>query len=162
MQNKGCPESIARYHTLVQKLTRHLIQIATGISKGIIQFAEIPKVVMEEGIITLMEGPTGGIGQGGGGGPIAWITVITIMLLTYRWLNAGANIDNCIGWYALTVWVISYVDDNTIVQIFPNGATANMIFSELTQHLKSWREILQIKGRDLDITKSNCSIMKWK
>ena len=58
--------------------------------------------------------------------------------------------------------VVSYVDDNTIVRIFPANSTPEQIFAELTQHLKSWRKILQITGGDLDITKSNCSIMKWK
>ena len=162
MQSKGCPESIARCHTLVQKSMRHSIRIATGISKGIIQFATTQKTVVEDGIITLMEGPTGGIGQGGGGGPIAWITVIIIMLMTYRRLNEGAKLNDCLGWYALTLWVISYVDDNTIVRIFPQEMTPEMIFAQLTQHLESWRKILQITGGDLDITKSNCSVMKWK
>ena len=67
----------------------HQIRIATGILEGVIKFAIMNmKVVVEKTIVCLQE-KTGGIGQGGGAGPLSWIAVIDVMLEAYRKIGPG-------------------------------------------------------------------------
>ena len=89
MRARGCPKGIAQCHTQTQKRMVHQIRIATGISEGVIKFAIMNmKVVVEKTIVCLQE-KTGGIGQGGGAGPLSWIAVIDVMLEAYRKIGPG-------------------------------------------------------------------------
>ena len=161
MRARGCPKGIAQCHTITQKRMVHRIRISTGISEGTIRFALTNlKEVVEKTIVNI-QGTTGGIGQGGGAGPLAWIAVIDIMLEAYRKLRPGAEAIDPLQLYSICYWLISYVDDNTIVVAFKDGATQDEILQTLRTNLGSWRRLLQLTGGDIDVSKSKWCTMRW-
>ena len=161
MIKKGCPTGIAKCHTLTQKHMKHKIRISTGISKGTIQFAKESNTKMDRSHISLIEGKTGGIGQGGGGGPMAWISVINIMIETYRKLRKGATITDILNIKDLMSWIVSYVDDNTLVQTFGEESDTGKMIKDMTINLGSWQRLLQLTGGDIDLEKSQWSLLSW-
>ena len=162
MRARGCPKGIAQCHTLTQKGMIHRIRIATGISEGIIKFSlEHLEVVVEKTLVCI-QGKTGGIGQGGGAGPLAWIAVIDVMLAAYRTINKGAMVIDPIQLYSICYWLISYVDDNTIVVSFEENETQHSILNTTRKNLGSWRRLLKLTGGDIDVAKSKWSTMRWK
>ena len=161
MRARGCPKGIAQCHTLTQKGMKHRIRIATGVSEGLIKFNINDKQTMKGNQLLSIQGRTGGIGQGGGAGPIAWIAVIDIMLEAYRKLCPGALAVDPFLLYTICYWLISYVDDNTIVIGFQDGTTRKDILDTLTSNLRSWRNLLQLTGGDIDVEKSKWCVMKW-
>ena len=162
MRARGCPKGIARCHTLTQKGMKHRVRIATGVSDGIIQFSEKEKIITTNSTILKIEGKTGGIGQGGGAGPLAWIAVIDVMLEAYRKICPGALAADPLMLYTLCYWLISYVDDNTIVVGFEDMTTREEILNTLKSNLASWRRLLQLTGGDIDVVKSKWCAMRWK
>ena len=161
MRARGCPKGIAQCHTITQKNMVHRIRIATGISEGIIKFALTNmKVVVDKSIICI-QGKTGGIGQGGGAGPLSWIAVIDIMLEAYRNLRPGAEAIDPLQLYSICYWLISYVDDNTIVVGFKDKTSQETILETLRENLGSWRRLLQLTGGDIDVSKSKWSTLRW-
>ena len=109
-----------------------------------------------------IQGRTGGIGQGGGAGPLAWIAVIDVMLEAYRKICPGAPAIDPMKLYTLCYWLISYVDDNMIVVGFNDDTTQEEILLTVQKNLGSWRRLLQLTGEDIDVVKSKWCIMKWK
>ena len=162
MRARGCPKGIAQCHTLTQKGMKHRIRIATGVSEGIIKFAKEEKITMSGNKIICIQGKTGGIGQGGGAGPLAWIAVIDVMLEAYRKICPGAEALDPLQLYTICYWLISYVDDNTIVTGFGNETSKNEILTTIRSNLGSWRRLLQLTGGDIDVVKSKWCVMKWK
>ena len=161
MRARGCPKSIAQCHTLTQKGMKHRIRIATGVSEGSIQFSETEQVITKGKNIIRLEGKTGGIGQGGGAGPIAWIAIIDIMLEAYRKLCPGALAEDPLMLFTICYWLISYVDDNTIVIGFNETTAQKEIIKTLKTNLGSWRRLLQLTGGDIDVEKSKWCAMRW-
>ena len=161
MRKKGCPQGIAKCHTLTQKNMKHRIRISTGISKGLIKFGEETKISMDNKNITEIQGRTGGIGQGGGGGPMAWIAVINIMIEAYRKLRKGAIMSDVCDISPLLNWIVSYVDDNTLVQTFDNEQDTTIMIKKMTENLGSWQRLLQLTGGDIDLEKSQWSLLSW-
>ena len=107
MRARGCPKGIAKCHTLTQKGMKHSIRIAAGISEGIIKFSLNHLKVEKDKKLMCIQGKTGGIGQGGGAGPLAWIAIIDVMLQAYRELNKGAEAMDPLQLYTLCYWLIS-------------------------------------------------------
>ena len=140
----------------------HRIRTAAGISKGKIRFAEEETIKMSKGNIELIQGKTGGIGQGGGGGPMAWISVIAIMVEAYRQLCSGAEATDVINIYSLVYWIVSYVDDNTLVTTFRDIDSEEMTINKMKENLRSWQRLLQLTGGDIDRDKSQWCLLKWK
>ena len=161
MRARGCPKGIAKCHTLTQKGMKHRIRIATGVSKGLITFDETEEQVNDGQNIVTLKGKTGRIGQGGGAGPMAWIAVIDIMLEAYRKLCPGALSEDPLMLYTICYWLISYVDDNTIVIGFNDNTTQTEILNTLEKNLGSWRRLLQLTGGDIDVAKSKWCAMRW-
>jgi hypothetical protein len=162
MRARGCPKGIAQCHTITQKNMIHRIRIATGISEGTIKFALTNLTEVVGKTIIKIQGKTGGIGQGGGAGPLSWIAVIDIMLEAYRKLRPGAEALDPVKLYSLCYWLISYVDDNTIVVGFKDNTSQRRILDTIKGNLGSWRRLLQLTGGDIDVSKSKWSIMRWK
>ena len=162
MRARGCPKGIAKCHTLTQKGMKHRIRIATGVSEGVIKFSEDNLTIKKNNKILTIQGKTGGIGQGGGAGPLSWIAVIDIMLEAYRKLCPGAVAKDPMMLYTICYWLISYVDDNTIVVGFKGDTTKDVIISTLKSNLRSWRRLLQLTGGDIDVVKSKWCVMIWK
>ena len=161
MRARGCPKGIAQCHTQTQKRMVHRIRIATGISEGVIKFALTNMQVVVDKSIVCLQGKTGGIGQGGGAGPLSWIAVIDIMLEAYRKLRPGAEAVDPLQLYTICYWLISYVDDNTIVSGFNDGTTQSTILNTMRGNLGSWRRLLQLTGGDIDVSKSKWCTMRW-
>ena len=162
MRKKGCPRGIAKCHTLTQKNMVHRIRISSGISKGSISFSKIKSIRHVDSHIDYIKGKTGGIGQGGGGGPMAWISVINIMIMVYRKLCEGAKATDLCSLYSLTYWIVSYVDDNTLVQTFEKGSGLPEMIKTMTRNLKSWQRLLQLTGGDIDLEKSQWCLLSWQ
>ena len=161
MINKGCPAGIAKCHTLTQKNMVHRIRISTGISRGAISFKKEKETIQENSHIISIKGKTGGIGQGGGGGPMAWISVINIMIEAYRTLCKGARASDICALYSLTYWIVSYVDDNTLVQTFDDEKETKVMIKNMTNNLRSWQRLLQLTGGDIDLEKSQWCLLSW-
>ena len=162
MRARGCPKGIAQCHTITQKKMVHRIRIATGISEGVIKFALTNMEEVVDKTIVCLQGRTGGIGQGGGAGPLSWIAVIDVMLEAYRKIRPGAEAIDPIRLYSICYWLISYVDDNTIVVSFESEVSQRKILETMRGNLGSWRRLLQLTGGDIDVSKSKWSVMRWK
>lgn len=162
MRRLGCPASIAKTHTITQRRMAHFIRIAAGISKAKICFAIEELMSWKGEHLIALWGLLGGIGQGGGGGPMIWLAIITIMLAAFRTLSPGATMMDVLGLFTLIFWMISYVDDNTLVQTFPNTATPMDVIRGLTISMRHWQKLLQVTGGDLSLDKCKVSIMVWK
>ena len=80
----------------------------------------------------------------------------------YKKTQQGASIWNCITGSALIMYIISYVDDNSIVRHFKRHTTTNEMIREMQNNLCEWQKLLQITGGDLCIDKCKITIMKWK
>ena len=161
MRARGCPKGIAQCHTQTQKKMKHRIRIAAGISEGVIKFAETQMTLKEGKKIISIQGKTGGIGQGGGAGPLCWIAVIDVMLEAYRKLCPGATANDPMMLYTICYWLISYVDDNTIVVGFKDSTSTDEILATIRNNLGSWRRLLKLTGGDIDVVKSKWCVMKW-
>ena len=165
MQRIGCPKSVANCHTEVQKNMKHFIRIAAGISKGYIEFKKTYNTQIQRdtaGNILSISGKTGGIGQGGGGGPMAWIAVIQVMLLAYSKLCKGVTMEDCLRWTVVCIYIVSYVDDNTLLRQFPANTTTKEIINGIKENFTTWNKLLQITGGDLCLDKCEYSVMKWQ
>ena len=73
--------------------------------------------------VTIMTGNIGGIGQGAGGSPVGCLAMILAMIAAYKLYASGARIIDPIKKCNKTLHVVSYVDDNTIVQSLKEGLT---------------------------------------
>ena len=163
MQRKGCPKGITRCHTITQKNMVHRIRIAAGVSEGFLRFALKELIHYAGNHISFIEGRTGGVGQGGGGGPMAWIAIIDVMIETYRKMATGARAEDPINLHSLTYWLVSYVDDNTLVMSFPKSKMTGLeILEKMTKNLRTWQRLLQVTGGDIDLEKSKWCIMQWR
>jgi hypothetical protein len=108
-----------------------------------------------------IQGQTGGIDQGGGGGPMAWIAVINVMIEAYRMIRQGAEMSNIQDIAPLINWIVSYVDDNTLVQTFSDEKETCAMITRMSENLGSWQRLLQLTGGDIDLEKSQWSLLSW-
>ena len=60
------------------------------------------------------------------------------------------------------IWVISYVDDNSLVKHFDLDASIDNMINSMQRSLHEWHKILQITGGDLCLEKCTLILMKWK
>jgi hypothetical protein len=142
----GCSPSIMRCHTQVQKKMKHYVKTAAGVSQGFIMFSPTIAIIQIALGLLIFQGPIGGIGQGGGGGPILWLLVSTIMIRALRKLCSGAQMQHILGWYKLLLWIVSYVDDNTLLRTFSIGTEPSCVINAMTTMMKHWQRLLQITG----------------
>jgi hypothetical protein len=158
----GCPHGIAYCHSLTQREMKHYVKTSRGTSTGNIQWsaATTTSLSNQHGITTI-SGNIGGIGQGGGGSPVGWLAVLIVMIHTYSKFASGVPMTDPMGIYTLTLFLISYVDDNTLVQRYRQDQTMESILSHLQYCLKRWHNILRITGGDLALAKCTFSLMKW-
>ena len=118
-----CPTSIAKVHTKAQRSMRHHVKTNTGVLEGYIKYNKTTKRKIKNGIIILLTGLIGGVGQGGGASPIIWMAILIMMLKAYKKTQEGAIIMDYIKNTAIYMFIISYVDDNSIVMHFPIQTT---------------------------------------
>ena len=158
----GCPSSIVKTHTEAQRKMRHYIKTGTGVSTGYITFSMVMKSLIVGGIIILLQGPIGGVGQGGGGSPIIWLAILLMLIEAYKKTNEGVQIKNPITGDVVKYWIISYVDDNTILRCFNNNAKVNEMLETLKHSLLQWDFLLRLTGGALSLGKCKVSLMHWR
>jgi hypothetical protein len=66
-----------------------------------------------------------------------------------------------LGWLHLQLWLVSYVDDNTLLRTFPIGTPATTVIRDLTKMMRHWHRLLKITGGDLCLEKCKLSILSW-
>lgn len=163
----GCPKSIASTHTITQRRMKHYVKTAFGTSEGYIQYQEKIKRVLREGIgmmgmIIALLGPIGGVGQGGGASPIIWLAVLLIMIEAYKKMNTGTEITDRITLVKIIIWILSYVDDNSLLKSFEYEESMYNILRQMKKCLLNWNTLLQYTGGDLCLEKCVISVMKWE
>ena len=134
----GCPGNIVRTHTITQRKMKHHVKTGAGVSEGYIRFAEEIKLIILGGIVLTLLGPIGGVGQGGGGSPIIWLAILLIMIQAYKKENDGICINNPVNLTKIMYWIVSYVDDNTIVRDFKIEIKPNEMLQQLKENLLYW------------------------
>ena len=107
-------------------------------------------------------GLIGGIGQGGGGSSIIWMAVLMIMLAAYKINHKVVEMKDCVTGKVVKMWVVSYVDNNTIVQHFDKKTTIKEMIETMKNSLGAWQRLLQATGGDLGLGKCKISLMKWQ
>ena len=163
LRRLGCPKMISRCQNTTQRLMKHRVKTAKGVSKGYIQWnnTQTIQMIIEAGV-TIMTGNIGGIGQGAGGSPVGCLAMILVMIAAYKLYASGARIHDPIKKCNKTIHVISYVDDNTLVQSLKEGLTEVQQTQLLTRCIGKWQRLLQVTGGDLALHKCLYSILQWK
>ncbi len=163
MRRVGCPQSIAQCHTITQRQMIHTVKTSRGVSGGYIQWGPSQTIVeKKDALPMILSGNIGGIGQGGGGSPVGWLAVLLVMISTYRTFVSGITMNDPRGISRLVLLIISYVDDNTLVQQFYHTQTMSSILIGLKKCIMHWHNILKITGGDLALEKCTFCVMKWK
>ena len=167
MMRLGCMALLALCHCLAQLNMMHFVRTAAGISDGHITFnpdghsniASYPDSVQST---MNYRGNIGGVGQGGGGSPVIWLTVSMPMIETFHQFAEGAEIRDPLGRLTFSLWVLSYVDDNSLLRTFPDNTAPTDFWKTASKEFSSWHKLLQITGGDLALEKCTCTVMKWK
>jgi hypothetical protein len=163
MQRIGCPEPVSRCHTVTQRKMIHRVKTSKGISPGTISWSlhQSFQTKMIDGV-EHTHGNIGGIEQGGGGSPVGWLAVLLVMITTYSFFASGIAMSDPQSLLCLTTYIISYVDDNTLVQSFGSRSSTKDILTELNTCITRWHDILRITGGDLALEKCTFCVMKWR
>ena len=140
---------------------KHYIKTATCVSEEYIKFDRVKRKKIKNGVILLLTGLIGGVGQGGGASPIIWMAILIILLDAYKKTQLGATIIDHVLNIAIPLWIISYVDDNSIVRHFPTNATVNDMLEGMKNNLQEWQKLLQLTGGDLSLEKCQIMTMHW-
>ena len=141
LRQVGCPKSIANTHTQVQRQMKHYIKTRNGVSKGYISFALVISILLMTRMMLLL-GPIGGVGQGRGGSPIIWLSLLLVLIQAYKETNRGISIQNIITLQQIQYWIISYVDDNTIIKSFNKSSTVEEMLTSMKNSLLEWDKLL--------------------
>jgi hypothetical protein len=141
----------------------HHVKTSKGVSKGTISWSADQTFTTHERDGTChIRGNIGGIGQGGGASPVGWLVVLLVMISTYSLFASGIIMSDPLSLISLTTHIISYVDDNTLVQSFSPRQSMSSILAELNDCITRWHQILKITGGDLTLEKCTFCIMKWR
>ena len=161
LQSVGVSRSATKMHTTAQRSMKHYIKTSLGVSKGYIKFNRVQKHIIWNGIIMLLMGLIGGVGQGGGSSPIIWMVILIILLDAYKLTQKGAQVWDCVKKEGIDLHVISYVDDNSIVRHFDRDTQLQQMLNGIRDNLWEWHKLLQLTGCDLSLGKCQVTIMKW-
>ena len=141
----------------------HAIKTSFGILPGTLKWGPYSTLVMATiGTVYTLLANFGGIGQGGGGGPVIWLTIAMILIQIYSKSMSGARVIDPINKSTDIIHVISYVDDNTLVQELKDTMGITEIIQLMQQCIVKWKRLLQITGGDLALQKCELAILKWK
>ena len=127
---------------------KHYIKTAAGVSRGFIKWANIDEdmEIVKTNINGLIEvmGNIGGVGQGGGASPVEWLTVLLVMIDTFKQFSTGAQIVDPMGVHGFTMALLSYVDDNSLLKSLPSDMPANQVFEQISKEMLQWKRILRV------------------
>ena len=163
----GCSTDISKTHTAIQTNMTHYVKTSAGISRGVIKWAKIAEDINfllehDNKGQSIRKGNIGGIGQGGGASPVEWLTLLMVMLSTFKLFARGASIKNTADGEDINIPVVSFVDDNTIAHSAELEETCEEIMKNASEEMKHWRNILRITGGDLAVQKCTVTLMKWQ
>ena len=166
MRRLGLPQSIANVHTQAQVNMKHHVKTANGISAESLQWAPTPPhstttIISNTTTIQHTTGNIGGIGQGGGGGPVGWLTLLIVLLASYKELATYATIEDPLELLTFSLYVLSYVDDNSLLTSLDRNWDMTKILPLVESNLLHWRNLLRLTGGDLSIEKCTFSLLKW-
>ena len=90
------------------------------------------------------------------------MVILIILLKAYKKTQKGAKkIVDFITNIAIPMWIISYVDDNSIVRHFSATASVKDMLEGMKTNLLEWQKLLQLTGGDLSLGKCQIIIMNW-
>ena len=139
----GCPKEIAKTNTVTLQNMKHYIKTAAGICPGYIKYDKKEVTELVDGAIKFITGLVGGTGQGGGASPIIWLAILTIMIQVYKETNDGVDITNPETGKEILYWILSYVDENTIVKSFHHNTSIDQILQSMEKSLIEWNKLLK-------------------
>ena len=139
----------------------HAFKKSTLSHKNYVLFDRVKKKKIRNGVILMLTGLIGGAGQGGGASPIIWMAILIILLNAYKKTQRGGIIVDYALNIAIPIWIIGYVDDNSIVRHFPANTTVSDMLEGMKNNLQEWQTLLQLTGGDLSLGKCQIIIMKW-
>ena len=119
-QRIGCNRRIIKTHTKIQNMMVHYVKTAVGISEGCIKYQDdcgtqpYIKAINERGDIEI-HGDLGGIGQGGGGSPVMWLTMIVCMINVYNVFAKGTVIRDAATEERMELSLLSYINNNSLL-----------------------------------------------
>ena len=75
----------------------HYVKTSAGISRGVIKWGKIAEDInfileYDKNGHSIRQGNIGGIGQGGGASPVEWVTLLMVMILTFKMFARSAKI----------------------------------------------------------------------
>ena len=70
LRRLGCPKMVIQTHSVAQQGMKHYIKTGSGVSPGFINYSTAFHAGYVTGVIMLLTGSIGGVGQGGGASPI--------------------------------------------------------------------------------------------
>ena len=122
--------------------------------------------ISEEYLIWDLINNPGGLGQGNGGGPTSFHSLMLPLEKAYEAETGhGVAYTNPDSSRKFFQWLISYVDDNTILVKMENLGyedTAQKMIGVAKKCLGIWQKLVHITGGELELTKSCFSLMTWK
>ena len=89
------------------------------------------------------------------------MAILIILLQAYRKTQQGAKIVDYITNTVIYLWIVSYVDDNSIVRHFPSDATIQDMLNGMKNNLQEWQKLSQLTGGDLSLEKCQIILMNW-
>ena len=108
----------------------------------------------------------GGLGQGNGGVPTSCHSLMLPLEKVYEYETGhGVEYTNPNASRRFFQWLMSYVDDNTILIKTENMGykdTAHKMIEVAKKCLGIWQKLVHITGGEREITKSCFSLMIWK
>lgn len=111
-----------------QRKMRYHVKISARVSEGYIQYGMNMKMIMRNGIIYLLMGVIGGVGQQGvGGSPIIWMAILLIMLSAYKRTQGSAIVSDAIK--------NTYINNNSVVKHFQNTDTIHTMIQSMKESL---------------------------
>ena len=148
----GLSKEDAVCHALALRKMKHHIRTGFGIS--------------EEYLMWDMLNNPGGLGQGNGGGPTSFHSLMLPLEKAYEMETGhGVHYTNPDSSRKFFQWLIGYVDDNTILIKLENLGyedTAGKMITVAKKCLSIRQRLVHITGGELELTKSCYSLMTWK
>lgn len=139
-RRQGSPKDLAQTQCATLIHTKHYIKTGLGISKTFIHRTELTK-------------PQGS-GQGGGASVGNWQGHNDPMILAFQDLCHGCTLLSPDKKRKFCQWMVSFVDDNKLFMNFTPTTPEQMIYQAMNNGIKTWREILNITGGELELDKT--------
>ena len=148
-QRSGATTEMNRCQTLTLQGMKHQVKIAQGVSDGFFMHTE--------------DTPVFGSGQGSGAEVPNWHSHNETITSTYKEFHKGITMATPDGDTAVEQDVVSFVDDNTLLdECEPTIAAPAEMHQQAAHSLTSWQRIMRITGGAVELPKCYLSVMAYK